>query len=249
MKLIASPVPASRIRLGIKLTMLVAMVWATMTLTPLFAADDSLHYLAFGQPDAQTILPPPPLMESPEQAADMATVVSVHAACTTNEAAAAFSERKFSVFNFTPAVGAFFTPENLPKTTAFFAEVQSDAAAVTDGAKEIWKRPRPFMVDPTLASGKLEKSFSYPSGHSTESTVLALVLADLLPDKQGPILAESRLIGWHRIEIARHYPTDIYAGRVFARAIVHEMKANPAFQKDFAAAKAEVLSVQQAAKN
>jgi acid phosphatase (class A) len=127
--------------------------------------------------------------------------------------------------------------------------VQADAAAVTDTAKDIWKRPRPFVVDPSLASGRLEKSFSYPSGHSTESMVLALVLADLLPDKQDAILATARAIGWHRIQIARHYPTDIYAGRVFAKAIFNEMKASADYQKDFAEARAEILAVQQAAKN
>jgi acid phosphatase (class A) len=213
------------------------------------AADQSLSYLPAGQPDAVAILPPPPLMGSPEQAADMATVVAVHAACTTNEAIVAFSEKKFDVFNFTSAAGPFFTAVNLPKTTAFFERVQKDAAAITDTAKDIWKRPRPFMVDPLLASGKLEKSFSYPSGHSTESMVLALVLADLLPDKQDIILAEARSIGWHRIQIARHYPTDIYAGRVFAQAIFNEMKASADFQKDFAEARAEILTVRQAAKN
>ena len=229
-------------------TLVLAAIFATTT-TGLLAQDAALHYLPAGQPDARQILPDPPLLGSPEQAADMATVVAVHGACSTNEAAVAFAEKKFDVFNFTPAVGAFFTADNLPKTTAFFAEVQADAAAVTDQAKDLWKRPRPFMVDPTLASGKLEKSFSYPSGHSTESMVLALVLADLLPEKKDAILAKARLIGWHRIEIARHYPTDIYAGRVFAQAIEHDMEASPAFQKDLATAKAELAAVQQAAKN
>src|SRR5262249_5137415 len=91
-----------------------------------------------------------------------------------------------------------------------------------------------------LANGKLEKSFGYPSGHSTESMVLALVLAEVFPDRQDAIIAEARSIGWHRVEIARHYPTDIYAGRVLARAIVREFKVNPAFQRDFEEVKAEL---------
>ena len=111
---------------------------------------------------------------------------------------------------------------------------------MTDGAKDHWRRPRPYVIDPTLLAGKAEKSFSYPSGHSTESMVLGLVLADLFPDKQDAIIAKARSIGWHRVEIARHYPTDIYAGRVLAQAIVREMKKNPDYQQDFAAAKAEV---------
>jgi acid phosphatase (class A) len=218
-----------------------------VAVTPLQAAE--MHYLPDGQPDAVALLAPPPLPDSPEQAADLAEVRSVSHAAPGKEVAAALSEKKFNVFNFAPVVGNFFQPGNLPKTEEFFHHVQKDAANVTDTAKDFWKRPRPYSVDPTLASGKLEKSFSYPSGHSTESMVLALVLADLFPDKHDAIIAEARTIGWHRVEIGRHYPTDIYAGRVFAQAIVREMKKNADFQADFAGAKAEIAAMQQAARN
>jgi acid phosphatase (class A) len=198
------------------------------------------NYLPPGQPDAVVLLAPPPLPGSAEQDADMAEVVAVQRACTTNEAAIAFSEKKFSIFTFTPAIGSFFQPGHFPKTEAFFQRVQAEASATTDVAKNHWKRPRPYTLDPSLASGKLEKSFSYPSGHSTEGMVLALLLADLFPDKQDAILEIGRNIGWHRVEIARHYPTDIYAGRTFARAIVREFKTSPTFQDDFAQVKAEL---------
>jgi acid phosphatase (class A) len=204
-----------------------------------------LHYLADGQPDAIALLAPPPLPDSAEQAADMAEVQAVFHAVTSNEIAAAYSEKKFSIFNFTPAIGDFFQAGKFPKTEAFFQRVQTDAETVTDGAKDFYKRPRPYVVDPSLANGKLEKSFSYPSGHSTESMTLALVLADLFPDRHDAIIAKARSIGWHRVEIARHYMTDIYAGRVLAQAIVREMKTSPDFQKDFAEAKAELAAAQK----
>jgi acid phosphatase (class A) len=200
-------------------------------------------YLPDGKPDTIALLAPPPLPDSPEQAADMEEVKAVYHAADSNDIAAAYSEKKFSIFNFTPAVGEFFQSNNLPKTTAFFERVQKQAEAVTDQAKDYYKRPRPYSVDPALANGKLEKSFSYPSGHSTESMVLALVLADLFPGQHDAIIANARKIGWHRVEIARHYPTDIYAGRVLAQAIVREMKKSDAFQKDFAEVQAEITSL------
>ena len=227
---------------------------------PLFAIDDTmvsgelvraarLHFLPRGQPDATALLAPPPLPDSPEQAADMEEVRAVYHAAGSNDMAEAYSEKKFSVFNFAAAAGAFLVATNLPKTAAFFEKVQSDAAAVTDLGKDFYRRPRPFTTDPGLANGKLEKSFSYPSGHSTESMVLALVLADLFPDKHDAIIAIARNIGWHRVEIARHYPSDIYAGRVLAQAIVREMKKNPNFQHDFAESKSELASALTAVKN
>jgi acid phosphatase (class A) len=214
---------------------------------PALQAKD-LHYLAAGQPDFLTLLPPPPLTGSSEQATDMAAVVALHKACSTNDAEIAFSEKKFSIATFAPALGVMLEDGHFPKTEAFFKHVQTDAAVVTDTAKDYWKRPRPFTVDPSLGSGKLEKSFGYPSGHSTEATVLALVLADLFPDKREEVLTIGRNIGWHRVWIARHYPTDIYAGRVLAQAIVKELKSSPDFQKDIAEVKSEIATAKPTAK-
>jgi acid phosphatase (class A) len=208
-----------------------------------------LHYLNGKKPNAIELLAPPPLPDSVEQAADMDEVRAVYHATGSNDIAIAYSQKKFDIFNFTPAIGAFFVPGKFPKTEAFFQRVQTDAEAVTDNAKDFYKRPRPYVTDPSLANGKLEKSFSYPSGHSTESMVLALVLADLFPDKHDAIVATARSIGWHRVEIARHYPTDIYAGRVLAQAIVKQMEKNSDFQKDLDKAKAEIAAGQVAAMN
>jgi acid phosphatase (class A) len=228
---------------------------------PLYAADDTmslptksaktteLHFLKAGHPTAAELLAPPPLIDSPEQAADMDEVRSVYHAASEADKQAAYAEKKFSVFNFTESVGAYFVETNLPKTAAFFEKVQKDAETVTDLGKDFFHRPRPFTTDPSLANGKLEKSFSYPSGHSTETMVLGLVLADLLPDKHDGIIAHARQMGWHRVQIARHYPTDIYAGRVLAQAIVKQFKKSDEFENAAAAAKAEIEAARKAALN
>jgi acid phosphatase (class A) len=214
---------------------------------PLRAAD--LHYLSPGKPDAIALLAPPPLPDSPEQAADLAEVRSICHGAPSNEVSTAMTEKKFSAFTFAPEIGDFFRADKLPRTEEFFHAVEKDAESVVDNAKDHWKRPRPYSIDPSLAGGKLEKSFSYPSGHSTESMVLGLVLADLFPDQREAILAKARQIGWHRVEIGRHYPTDIYAGRVLAQAIVREMRQDSAFQRDFSAVKAEIAGAPQSARN
>jgi acid phosphatase (class A) len=221
-----------------------AIILFALSIAPLSALAE-LTYLTPGKPDAAVLLAPPPLPDSPEQAADMDEVRTVYHAAGSNDIAAAYSEKKFSVFNFTEAVGSFFVETNLPKTAAFFAKVQKDAETVTDLGKDHFRRPRPFTTDPSLANGKLEKSFSYPSGHSTETMVLGLVLAEADPAQHDAILAHARLMGWHRIEIARHYPTDIYAGRVLAQAIVRDLNQSAAFQKELAAVAAEIAAAQK----
>jgi acid phosphatase (class A) len=245
MKTIASQFKLRFIPILFALAVAIAPLHAADTMADTNAPLTALHYLTGKKPNAIELLAPPPLPDSPEQAADMAEVRAVFHAATSNEIAAAYSEKNFSIFNFTPAIGDFFVAGKFPKTEAFFENVQTDAAAVTDNAKDFYKRPRPYVVDPTLINGKLEKSFSYPSGHSTESMVLALVLADLFPDKRDALIAEARTIGWHRVQTARHYPTDIYAGRVLAQAIVKQLEKNDDFQKDLAAAKAEIAAAQK----
>ena len=211
-------------------------------------AEAGLTYLAPGKPDAASVLNPPPT-DSSEQAADMDEVRVVYHAASSNDIAAAYAEKKFSVFNFTDAVGAYFQSNSLTKTAAFFEKVQKDAETVTDLGKDYFKRPRPYTTDPSLANGKQEKSFGYPSGHSTESMVLALVLVELVPYQHDAMLTHARLMGWHRVQIARHYPTDIYAGRVLAQAIVKSLKKSESFEKDFTEAKAEIEAVKAAGKN
>lgn len=215
-----------------------------LSLLPVAAKD--LHYLPDGKPNAIALLAPPPLPDSPEQAADLQEVRTVSQAAPEADVATAKTETKFTIFTFEPEIGRFFEPGKFPKTEALLNNAHADAETVVDKAKDYWKRPRPYKVDPSLAAGKLEKSFSYPSGHSTESMVLALVMADLFPEHRDAIIGEARNIGWHRVEIARHYPTDIYAGRVLAQAIVREMKKDADYQKDFAAAKEELAAAQVA---
>jgi acid phosphatase (class A) len=216
-----------------------------LAVAPLRAAESALNYLPPDEPQAVDLLAPPPLPDSAEQAADLAEVEAVDHAAPVDEKNAALSERKFNIFNFAPAIGDFFQSDNLPKTKAFFHRVQNDAESVVDNAKNFYKRPRPYVIDPSLAVGKLETSYSYPSGHSTETMTLGLVLAEVFPDKHDAILAHARLMGWHRVEIGRHYPTDIYAGRVLAQAIVREMNANADFRRDLAEVKAEVTAAQK----
>ncbi|MDB6121169.1 MAG: hypothetical protein JWQ71_162 [Pedosphaera sp.] len=204
-------------------------------------------YLASQKTDTISLLAPPPLPGSPEQAADLAATVAIHQNRKPSEAAAGMAEDKFTIFYFTPSIGKYFQPDALPKTEAFFRQVEKETKEVTNIAKDYWKRSRPYTVDQRLAPDKTEKSFSYPSDHSTRATVFALLLADLVPSKREDIMSIGRDIGWHRVVLGKHYPTDIYAGRVLAQAIVRDLKANSDFQHAFAEVKVEITTAQMRA--
>ncbi|HTQ40109.1 MAG TPA: phosphatase PAP2 family protein [Pirellulales bacterium] len=204
------------------------------------------HYLPTGKPDALALLPPPPAADSPEQAADLAEVVAAHKTITPEDKARAEAEeKKFSVASFASTIGPSFQVDKLPKTTAFFAHVQKETEQVVDDSKNHWQRPRPYQVDPTdLHHTEKNPSFGYPSGHSTQATVMAALLAEAIPDKHDAILAEGRQVGWDRVMLGRHYETDVFAGRVLGQAIVHQLHDNPAFEHDFADVKAELQQAQ-----
>ncbi len=208
---------------------------------PLFAVDT---YLVPGHPDGIALLAAPPEPGSAEQAADLNTVRAVFSKRTAEEEARTTRHESLSLFAFEPAIGPSFVPGKYPKTEALYEKVKKSIGDPINVAKEHWNRKRPYEVDPKLGFGRPEKNASYPSGHSTRGSVYAAVLAEVFPDKRDQILAIGREIGWDRVLIGKHYPTDIYAGRVLAKAIMRELMASPAFQHDLAEAKEEAMAVE-----
>ena len=208
----------------------------------LVAADG---YLKPGQPDGIALLAPPPAPGSSEQTADLATARATFKARNAAEEKRATKHSSLSLFIFAEAIGPSFAPGKYPKTEELFEKVKKEIGQPINIAKDHWKRKRPYELDEELVFGRPEQSASYPSGHSTRGTVYALVLAEVFPDKREEILSIGREIGWDRVLIGKHFPTDIQAGRVLAKAIVRELNESPAFQHDLAAAKEEAQSVRQ----
>jgi acid phosphatase (class A) len=181
---------------------------------------------------------------SAEEAADLASARAVFKGRTPAEAARAAKDSSLSIFLFAPAIGPFFEPGRFPRIEALFKKVGNDIAEPLDKAKDHWQRHRPYQLDEQLSLGLPEPSYGYPSGHSTRGTVQALLLAELFPEQKAAILEIGRNIGWDRVLIGKHFPTDIYAARVLGQAIVREFLASPAFQHDLAEAKAEAQAAQ-----
>jgi len=223
-----------------------ALVLFLSVAAPLFAAE---KYLPPNTPDGIALLPSPPVPGSDEYKADIACSRTVFKARTPELEKRAMKSATLTVFNFAPVIGKFFNSNSLPKTAAFFTDLKQQVKEPIMTAKDHWKRVRPYDVDKELWLGKPEVSFSYPSGHSTQGTVQALVLAELFPDKREAILEIGRNIGWDRVLIGKHFQTDVFAGRVLAQACVIELKKSSAFQKALAEVRAEIESVKDLAAN
>ena len=82
--------------------------------------------------------------------------------------------------------------------------------------KDVFGRPRPYTVSTELVTLiKQLSSYSFPSGHTSTSFAAAFVLFRMLPKKFGiPALVLAAMIGFSRLYVGVHYPTDVLGGIV-----------------------------------
>lgn len=223
-------------------------------------------YLTKEQVEITHLLAPPPVPGTSEQQRDLAAVLVMQAGASDAERARAIADADESIFRFADVLGRRFRKERLPVTRAFFERVQATSIQVTTGEKAHWHHPRPIVLDPNIrmpgpvASSvcntkpdqpgtaanetcPLGVSYSYPSGHSTMATEVAILLGEMVPEKREALLLRGRQYGESRIINGVHFPTDIEAGRVQGTVIVALMMQNAQFRADLAEAKAELRSV------
>ncbi len=89
----------------------------------------------------------------------------------------------------------------------------------------VWDRPRPEVVQGGIAAPGLD---SYPSGHAVNTTVIYGLLAFLWARRSGNwleralivalLLALAGIVGWARLRLGAHWPSDVAAGAVVGAA-------------------------------
>lgn len=198
------------------------------------------------QVDAVVFLPPPPEANG---ALELAERAIVRGPWTAERRRQALEDNAIDAFAaFDSVFGANFTRANFPATYAVLDRAGRAAGYAGDPVKFLYRRARPFVSDsaitPCIANDeRLRASFSYPSGHAALGFGWALVLAELAPSRADAIIERGRDFTWSRVVCGVHYPSDVEAGRTVAAAAIARLHADPDFQREFAAARAELAAV------
>ena len=205
-----------------------------------------LRYVDDSAVDVARLLPPPPSAESAETRAELELLLRVQETRTPSQVERARADNKIELASFTPALGPWATAANLPLTDRLLEEAITDAKHFSDRAKDLFNRPRPHVTEKRIKVAiEGQEGSCYPSGHATRGMLLALILAELAPDKKAALLERGRELGWARAVAGVHFPSDLTAGRVLGQAVAQALLANPAFQQDLARARAEVEAARQ----
>ena len=150
--------------------------------------------------------------------------------------------------------GMEISPKNTPEIWALLDRTLKTACLCKDKEKSRIMRARPFIQfnEPTPLpkdEEALRNNSSYPSGHTTMGWALALVLAEINPDRQDEILARGFEYGESRVIVGFHFQSDVDAARLITSALVNRLHANPDFIKQLSKAKEEFLNKKAPEKN
>jgi acid phosphatase (class A) len=210
-------------------------------------------YIAKGMHiDASKLLPSPPVVDSKAQAADAELSQQYLKLVGTARWDQSAVDAKIRYPNhagaFSCAAGVPLTESTTPITNNILYRTMIDVAITVRPIKKLYQRQRPYMANqepictPT-GIRHLQKDGSYPSGHSATGWAWGLILAEIIPDATGSVLARGWEFGQSRAICNVHWESDVEQGRIIGAMVVAQLHGNPEFRSDLEAARDEITAV------
>ena len=240
------------LRLWLVLVAGLALSWTVSAQTPQFPQRVRPYLEAKDLPDAVVFLPPPPEEGTPQFAYDESQhrwgktqregargIRAIREATTNVDSMAAM---------FSGAFGLKLSKETTPKTMRLLDRSIRTFRLGATGPKAAYMRLRPYVFyrEGTLIPGEEEgsrRSGSYPSGHTVRGWGMALVLAELNPERQDTLLKAGYEWGQSRVIAGYHWQSDVDASKLLSSATFARLQTCPEYLEDFAAAREELQAV------
>lgn len=208
-----------------------------------------------GKAAAEALAANVPAPPQPGSAADLADAEAVRAAQVPPASpralvaqADAELDPEAAMAMFDCAVGAALQEPKPRALTRLFTRELEDASDAWTAAKARF----PFRAKPDVAldlkpcteqpPARAPQISAYPAGHTVAGELWSRTLAELAPDKAEAIAERAKQIGQSRMVCALQYPSDLSAGAALGAALFEATRAQPDFQADLQAARAEVAA-------
>ncbi len=148
---------------------------------------------------------------------------------------------------FKDAFGMRITQAETPAIWELLERGVNTVTQIRVAPKKHYMRKRPFMYfdEHLLTDGKeeadsiLANDGSYPSGHTATGWAVAMILAELNPERADALFARAYQYGESRVIVGAHWQSDVEAGRLVAAIGYSQVHNSPEYCEQMAKAKAE----------
>jgi len=103
--------------------------------------------------------------------------------------------------------------------------------------------PPPADSPCTASVADVSHAPSYPSGHAAVGAMMAILLAEIVPERRSELFAFGWNYGDARVVSGVHFPSDVEAGRILGTMLVEMMQQGARFRADLGAAREELRTV------
>jgi acid phosphatase (class A) len=199
-------------------------------------------------PDSLALLPKPPAQGSKALRRDEKLQARAVAAQSTARWAQARTDADIFLPTATAtlscAAGLSIGSTTTPVIDKILRRTMADFGSATAKAKAFYMRPRPFTINQKPQCTPdwdkvLRGDGSYPSGHAAIGYGWGLTLAEIVPRRKSALIKRGRAFAESRRYCNVHWQSDVEAGIEVSKAVFAKLKADPAFQADLAAGRAE----------
>lgn len=238
-------------------SLMVAMAVVNLGITTASSQQPQAYLQVEDLPDILSFLPPPPEEGSPTFEADKAIHAWALGQKQGERAQRAIREGTTNVdsmaLSFSGAFGKKLSRETTPLTMYLLERSIRTFRLAATKPKNAYLRKRPYVYfnEGTLIPEYEEEernTGSYPSGHTTRGWGMALVLAQLNPERQDTLMACGYEWGQSRVIANYHWQSDVDASRLMTSATFARLQACEEYRKDLAAAMEELYAPEKPAR-